>query len=588
MSLERALREELTALEAAGRLRVTRRLDEDAVDLCTNDYLGLAGAPALIEAARTAAAEHGAGGRAARLLGGGAILDREVEGAIADWLGAEDALLLPTGYHANLAVVVALAERGDVVLSDRRNHASLIDAARLSRAVVRVFDDLDQLEDQLRASAGARRRLVLTEGVFSMDGDTPDFVDLAARCLRHGARLVVDEAHAAGLLGPAGAGAWAAADAPSEALAARVVTGGKALGAAGGAVVGSTALREICVHRGRSFVFTTAVAPAVTGALHAGVLAARDAGEARARCLRLARRLAAALELPAPAAAIVPVLVGDDRHAVAAAAALAEDGFELRAVRPPTIPPGTARLRVAVHSFNTEAEMDALTASLRALELPRAATATPAPPGRALVVVGTDTSVGKTVVAAALLRAAAARGPARYWKPVQTGNDDDTAAAHELSGGAPCEAPAFRFSLPASPHEAAAAAGEVVDIAQLDARLAALRAMDGTSVIELAGGLHVPLTDDVMQADWLARHRPEVVLVARSGLGTLNHTQLTVEALVARGLRPRTLVLVGEPHASNRETLERRTGLQVLELPVLAPLDAQTLAAWAAEVDLAP
>jgi 8-amino-7-oxononanoate synthase len=588
MNLERALREELAALEAAGRLRMTRRLDPGAVDLCTNDYLGLAGAPALIEAAHAATAEHGAGGRAARLLGGGSPLDREVEGAVADWLGAEDALLLPTGYHANLAVVVALAGRGDVVLSDRRNHASLIDAARLSRATVRVFDDLDQLEDQLRAGAGARRRLVLTEGVFSMDGDTPDLQDLGDRCLTHDARLVVDEAHAAGLLGPQGAGAWAAAGASPEALAARVITGGKALGAAGGVIAGSAALREVCVHKGRSFVFTTAVAPAVAGALHAGVRAAREAGEARARCLGLARRLAQALELPAPAAAIVPVQVGDDRRAVAAAAALAEQGFELRAIRPPTVPAGSARLRVATHTFNTEAQVDALATSLRALELPLTAPATPMPPGRALVVVGTDTGIGKTVVAAALLRRAAERGPARYWKPVQTGDDDDTATVHELSGGASCEAPGFRFPLPASPHEAAAAAGGAVDIAQLDARLTALMAVDGTSIIELAGGLHVPLTGEVLQADWLARHRPEVVLVARSGLGTLNHTLLTVEALLARGLRPRTLVLVGEPHTSNRETLARRTGLEILELPALAPLDSQTLSAWAEEADLTP
>lgn len=588
MNLERVLREELAGLEAASQLRETRLLDPDIVDLCTNDYLGLARDPRLVEAARDAAARYGAGGRAARLLGGGAPLDREVEKAAADWLGAEDALLLPTGYHANLAVVVALAGPGDVVLSDRRNHASLIDAARLSRASVRIFDDPDQLEDQLCASASARRRIILTEGVFSMDGHAPDLGDLAQRCLRHDAGLVVDEAHSAGLLGPEGSGAWAAADAPQQALLARVITGGKALGSAGGLIVGDALLRATCLHRGRSFLFTTAIAPAVAGALSAGIQAARGAEEARVHSLALARNLADSLGLPPPAAAIVPVLVGENGLAISASASLAEEGFEVRAVRPPTVPPGTARLRVVTHAFNTEEELGRLEASLRSLGLPRSAQSVPEGRGRTLVVVGTDTGIGKTVVSAALLRASADSGPTRYWKPVQTGGDDDTAVVHELSGGAPCETPGFRFPLPASPHEAAAHAGGAVDVDELDAHLNELWSREGTSVIELAGGLHVPLTDDFLQADWLARHRPEVVLVARSGLGTLNHTQLTVEALASRGIRPRVLVLVGDPHPSNRQTLERRTGLRIYELPMLDPLDPTTLAAWIDQAGFRP
>ena len=171
---------------------------------------------------------------------------------------------------------------------------------------------------------------------------------------------------------------------------------------------------------------------------------------------------------------------------------------------------------------------------------------------------------------------------ARYWKPVQTGDDDDTATVRALAG-AECAPVGFHFPLPASPHEAAADVGGAVDVAALDAQLDELRRAPGTTVVELAGGLHVPLTDDFQQSDWLARHRPETVLVARSGLGTLNHTQLTVEALAARGLRPSRLVLVGPPHRSNRETLTRRTGLPVLELPTLEPLDPATLGAWAEE-----
>jgi dethiobiotin synthase len=588
MDLDRDLRGEVEALAAAGLGRRVIALDESRVDLVSNDYLGQARDPELIEAARSACAEFGAGGRAARLLGGGAPCDRAAERAAADWLGAEDALLFPSGYQANLGLVGALVRRGDLLLSDRRNHASLIDGARLSRATVRVFDDPDQLEDLLRAGRGARRRLVVTEGVFSMDGDSPDLADLAARCLRHGAHLVVDEAHGAGLVGPSGAGAWAAADAPPEALAGRVLTGGKALGAAGGLIVGSRALRELCLHRARSFVFTTAVAPAVAAALERGIARARVADEARGRACALALELALALDLPRPDAAIVPVPVGDDRRALDSAVALAERGFEVRAVRPPTVPPGTARLRIVTHAFNSSKQIAELVRALEDLGLPRPAMATAAPVGRALVVVGTDTGVGKTVASAALVHAAAGRGPVGYWKPVQTGDDDDTTTVRALCEGLAVrfEAPAFAFPAPASPHEAAAAVGRSVDVQELDVRLAALHNQPGPTIVELAGGLHVPLTDDVLQADWLARHRPEVVLVARSGLGTLNHTQLTVEALSARGMRPKLLVLVGEPHRSNRETLARRTGLTVVELPQLEPLTPDSLGAWVATQDL--
>src|SRR5262245_32659218 len=243
--LDQALARELELWEAAGLLR---RPEECApsrlVDFASNDYLGLARDPRVVEAARAALAVHGAGGRASRLLGGGSPLHVACERAAAEWLGAEAALLFPSGWQANAGLVSALAGRGDAVFSDRLNHASLVDAARLSRARVFVHAhlDLEELERQLASAAGARRRLVLTEGVFSMDGDRAPLAELHALCARHDAHLVVDEAHAAGLLGPEGAGAWAAARVAAEGearLAARVVTGGKALGVAGAFVAGS-------------------------------------------------------------------------------------------------------------------------------------------------------------------------------------------------------------------------------------------------------------------------------------------------------------------------------------------------------------
>src|SRR5262245_51747126 len=255
--LDRELAAELEQRAALGLRRDARLARPSGVDLGSNDVLGLARHPRVIAGARAALEEFGAGGRAARLLGGGSPLHERVEEAVAAWTGAEAALLFPSGYQANLGLVGALAGRGDALFSDERNPASLIDAARLSRAHVFVHAHLDlaELERQLGRARPARRRLVLTEGVFSMDGDAAPLAELDELCRRHDAWLVVDEAHSAGLLGPAGAGAWAALGARAESrLAARVVTGGKALGVAGALVVGSRALREQLVNHARTFL----------------------------------------------------------------------------------------------------------------------------------------------------------------------------------------------------------------------------------------------------------------------------------------------------------------------------------------------
>jgi malonyl-CoA O-methyltransferase len=206
-----------------------------------------------------------------------------------------------------------------------------------------------------------------------------------------------------------------------------------------------------------------------------------------------------------------------------------------------------------------------------------------------LCVAGTDTGVGKTVVSALLARAALQRGPAAYWKPVQTGSESDTDAVVALCGPrlAACE-PRYRFALPASPHTAAAAQGEHVDFDALRGTWRGLRdELGGTLVVELAGGLLVPYDGEHTQADLVARERPGIVLVARSGLGTLNHVLLTLEALGARGLKVQALFLVGERHAANAATLRERTGAWVLELERLEPLDTGALDTWLDENDLA-
>ncbi|HEX6884170.1 MAG TPA: dethiobiotin synthase [Planctomycetota bacterium] len=599
-SLDRELAADLERRAADG-LRRDARLGGriDGVDLGSNDTLGLARHPRVVAAARAALEEHGAGGRAARLLRGGSPLDERAEAAMAEWLGAEAALLFPSGFQANLGLLGALAGRGDALFSDRLNHASLVDGARLSRAhvLVHAHGDLEELGRQLAQARGARRRLVVAESIFGMDGDAAHLSELDELCARHDAWLVIDEAHALGVVGPRGAGAWAALGrGPDTRLAARVVTGGKALGVAGAFVVGSRILREQLVNHARALLFTTASPPPVAGGLLAAIELARDMESERAHLRGLATELARRLGLPAPAGAIVPFPCASPRQALELAQRLEARGLFVPAVRPPTVPANGSRLRVVCHAFNTASELDELTRALAALPAQPAPRAASEPPGSALFVVGTDTGVGKTVVSALLLRAARALGRAAYWKPVQTGDESDRAAVLALAEASEHEGlpNAWSFPLPASPHEAAAAAGKAIEPGRLGEGLRGLvRTLTGTRiVVELAGGLLVPYRSEpelVTQADWLAVAGTPLVLVARAGLGTLNHTLLTLEALRARHLEPRALFLVGTPHASNRRTLAQVTHVpRVYELPVLEPLAPAALAGWLEQNDLGP
>jgi 8-amino-7-oxononanoate synthase len=595
-AFDRQLRAELDERARQGLQRATL-LDGQIVgaDFGSNDYLGLSRDASIADAMIAAVREYGVGGRSARLLKGGSPLHEQCEQAAAAWLSCEAALLFPSGYQANVGLIGALVGRGDAVISDRDNHASLIDAARLSRARILVHHHLDlaDLERALRAASSARRRLVLTEGVFSMAGDAAPLLAIDALCRRYDAWLVVDEAHSIGLLGPSGAGAWArevreAGGVDGHRLCARIVTGGKALGVAGAFVIGSSTLREQLIHKARSFLFTTASPPALAGGLLAAVERCQRADSERAAVLANAGRLAAALELPAPAAAIVPVPVGDAQAAVQLASDLQNEGFYAPAVRPPTVAPGASQLRVVCHANQSTDDIDRLS-SLIASKLParRAIASSVAPRAPVTCVVGTDTGVGKTVVSALLLRAAMARGPVRYWKPVQTGSDDDTQCVTELAAAEACHLlpNLASFALPASPHAAAAAEGDNLYLADLQSALHRHRAAhsDSRLLLEFAGGLLVPFALDppAMQADWLASMGAQVVLVARSGLGTLNHTLLTIEAMRARQLQPDALFLVGEPHPSNREALGVLTSIaQIYEVPHWPSMSTDSLDAW--------
>lgn len=333
------------------------------VNLASNDYLGLASHPWLCEAAALACRELGAGAGAARLVTGTVSVHRELERALAGLLGVEAALLYGSGYLAHVGTIPALMDAGDdVIYSDRGNHASIVDGCRLARARVQVFGHRDAAELGAllaRDAATGGRRLVVTESVFSMDGDEAPLEQICALCERHGAWLLLDEAHAFGVRGPRGGG-LAAERGLADRVQIRMGTLGKAAGAYGAFVAGADELVAYLANRSRSFIYSTALPPAVAAAALAAVeLFDGDEGRRRREALR---RVAVALreglvaqgwevgDVPGP---ILPLFVGDPRRAVALAEELLGRGVLVRAMRYPTVPRGTERLRLVASAAHT-------------------------------------------------------------------------------------------------------------------------------------------------------------------------------------------------------------------------------------------
>lgn len=339
------------------------------VNFCSNDYLGLAAHPEVTAALARGAERWGAGSGAAHLVCGHLAPHRRLEEALAEFTGRPRALLFSTGYMANLGVVAALAGRGDTVLEDRLDHASLIDGARLSGARLLRYRHADAADLESLLDAAAGRALVATDGVFSMDGDLAPLPELAAACRRHGAWLMVDDAHGLGVTGATGRGSLEHFGLDTDAVPVLVGTLGKALGTFGAFVAGATELVEHLVQHARSYIYTTALPPAVAEAtLAALAVVRREPGRREHLHALVARFRAGAAELDLPAAPsatpIQPILLGDSDAALAAAAALREQGFLVQAIRPPTVPEGTARLRVTLTAAHSEAQVDALLAAL--------------------------------------------------------------------------------------------------------------------------------------------------------------------------------------------------------------------------------
>jgi 8-amino-7-oxononanoate synthase len=343
------------------------------VDVCSNDYLGLRRDPRLAEAAAAAARTYGAGAGAARLLRGTCPLHDDLEATLARWKGTETCLLFNTGYQANATLIPALVGAADAVFSDALNHASLVDGCRMARAggahlgIYRHLD-LADLAAQLAAWRGAAPAsalaLVATDAVFSMDGDAADLPALLELCERHDALLLIDEAHATGLLGSDGAGL-----AQLQGVHGRIPlvmgTLGKALGSFGAFVCGDALQRDHLLNTARGFIFSTSLPPPVLGAALEGIRIARAEPWRRERALTLAEGLRKVLGQPSQPSAIVPVPVGADAEAVRLAQVLQGRGYDVRAVRPPTVPKGSARLRITTGAHLSDADMEALSLALR-------------------------------------------------------------------------------------------------------------------------------------------------------------------------------------------------------------------------------
>lgn len=366
---------ELLQIEEAGLYRKLRlveseqgpmlRLDgREVINFSSNNYLGLANHPSLCKAAKEAIDRYGCGSGASRLISGNMTLHEELESKIAELKGTEAALVFNSGFQANTGILSTLVGEGDVVLSDALNHASIIDGCRLSRAKVVVYGhcDIDQLERSLRDAPSNARKLIVTESLFSMDGDEAPLNDIVNLAEKYGAMVMVDEAHATGVYEPNGAG-LAAKLALGDRVPIQMGTLGKALGGFGAYVAGSKALRELLINRCRSFIFTTSLPPAVMAMGMAAIDLVMREPERRQALWNNCERLRSGLKqlgysLGGSQSQILPLMVGDATACMQLSQKLLDGGIFAQGIRPPTVPAGTSRLRITLMASHTREHID--------------------------------------------------------------------------------------------------------------------------------------------------------------------------------------------------------------------------------------
>jgi 8-amino-7-oxononanoate synthase len=389
------LERELSALDDAGLRRQLREVGsaqareitlngQRVLNFCSNNYLGLASHPVVTEAAHAALREWGLGSGASRLIVGNQRVHEAVEAQLAGLVHTQAALLFNSGYHANLGVIPALVGDGDTIYSDELNHASLIDGCRLSRAAVEVYRhlDLEHLADALGRAGGDGRRLIVTDGVFSMDGDRSPVAELSQLAGQHGAMLMVDEAHSVGVLGERGQGLCHEAGVEPDV---RMGTLGKAVGGFGAFIAGSAVLREYLLNRGRTFVYTTALPAAVVAAAGAavGLIRGPEGTARRSQLFARISELSSGLErlgllMPGSGSTpVFPVLVSDAGRVMQCSERLLEAGIYAQGIRPPTVPRGTSRLRFALMADHTEEDIARVLDALGALQHAKQLSQTP-------------------------------------------------------------------------------------------------------------------------------------------------------------------------------------------------------------------
>ena len=636
-SLADQIASELEALRANSRLRSCPALEghsraniifegQPFVSFCSNDYLGLASDPRLQSAASQAAYRSGFGAGASRLVAGNLPEHMALENALAELVCLPAALLFPTGYQANLGALTALAGPDDLIVADRAIHASIIDGCRLSRAKLAIYPHLDAhtAERHLgRLGPARRRRFLVTESLFSMEGDVAPLLALSTIAAAHDAALVVDEAHALGCLGPSGRGLCAEFGVRPDVL---VGTLGKAFGASGAFVAGTNELRDYILNRARSFIFTTSLPIPVAAAAHAAVqiVTSPEGDRLRARLRALALHLGSSLGLVADphTAPIIPIMIGADQPTVEASHRLLDRGFFVQAIRPPTVREGTARLRITLSAVHTQQQVADLAASIAALPQrnqpppsslrlrvnptkleaeQRTDCLSPTHPIQGIVLLGTDTGVGKTAVATALLHILVSRGgkPVPF-KPVETGAHPLPSDATRLRSASLRDDMPLDIVCPIALREpvapAAASNGRPITLTALLAHARRAAAYGSPLVVESAGGILSPYAPNLNSADLASALAFPVLLIARNALGTVNHTALAIAEIRRRALPILGIVLVTTTamttpdQRSNSRLISDATGLEPLGiLPFVESHTPSALAAaLQANVDLRP
>ncbi|MCF6154711.1 MAG: 8-amino-7-oxononanoate synthase [Candidatus Brocadia sp.] len=340
------------------------------LSFCSNNYLGLANHPKIKQAAIAAIHQYGWGTGASRLVSGTMTLHQELEAKIAEFKGAEAALLFPTGYMANLGALCALVSKGDIVLGDKLNHASIIDGCRLSGAEFRIYPhkDVSQLESLLQRSSGYRRKLVVTDSVFSMDGDTAPLTEIAGIAKKYNAIIMVDDAHATGVFGKQGKGMIEHYGLEGKI---DIIMGSfsKAIGSIGGFIAGSKDLIDFLKNKARPFIYTTALPPAVCAASLAGLTLIQEDASLMDKLWKninyLKSQLSKFINTIAVESPIVPLVIGSAEDAINVSMKLYENGILIPAIRPPTVPQGTSRLRISLMATHTEDDIDKLISTLK-------------------------------------------------------------------------------------------------------------------------------------------------------------------------------------------------------------------------------